>query len=385
MIKRLEQYLFLLLTPIYMGIIYYKTIMNPNQYSLMIITGIILFVFSPFQFLLKDKKEKVDIFDIFKNEQIMDYFKSIYIFVAVAIVSVFISSFLNNSYFWIFFIIIYISWYFISEKFILIFLELELKSQIKLIGIFLFFVLTVYLSGYSELSYHSSIKINTDNNFADSTLYSIDLSLNFIGLIFNIIKIFFISTLAILLLFPTLFMVLLENIDLSAFFSGIASIISIIFFVFLFLLIAFSDWISSILIKESIESTLRNISILMMFITFLGVLYQLKIFISYFTNNKINIQKYSILLISIFYLSMFADIILNSAQNLVTVHNTTKEEERELQLRKRFRFMYDLSKKEGLESINISIENERRLKNIDLKNKVDKLENIKGIKRVIKD
>lgn len=381
--SKFEPFIFLLLTPLYLGVTYYKTIMNPDQFTIMIGAGMMLFLFLPFQLSLKDN-QSYDVKEMLENEQILDYFRTVYFFIAFATIVILVFYYFLNVGLFFTLLLLYIPWVNLSDKFINIIFELNFTSILKIFGMLMVFITSYFMSNIMDIGqlksveYHNYLDDDPINKLASSFVYVVSSVGNIFEYIFDVIKTLFITVFGLVLLFPTFFMA----VDISRISAVGKALPYIALFFIVFIFPSASDFFADILVQKNLETTLRNISIALFLITFLGVLFQIRVFFTFFTKTP---QTLTYISVGTFYLLMFYPYLYTTITGYYTIYNLSAIEEQELNTREKFRYDQWRYKEYGLNHITKQREIERRNQNLELKKKIDSVEDFKGLKRIIKD
>jgi hypothetical protein len=288
-IKRLQALFFFLLAPIYLVLVYYKTVYDVNTDGLLIVSFMIFLFYLPFQALLSDSSKDISIQVLLENEDATNYLNNLFIFIGfIFIVGKIIEQFGLSHYKTIeitYGLIIYLLWVNLTFKIFSIFAESDLTNILKML-FFLFLIL-----GLIAVSRISNIH---ESGFA-----------YFVVLIWTVIKFAFFMV----FFMPPLYLAALgmmpdtpQNTKKSSS-EGSVAFLPVLLGGFL-LFVMFMEWFSDFINSFDAYSVALILTTFMIGISAMGTYFQLRIFSATFFKNS---KGVSLAALCVFYGVMFVN------------------------------------------------------------------------------
>ena len=154
-LSKLQSIFFFLLTPLYLGVVYYKTVFNVDINGLLALSLFILTFYLPIHILLNKNNQFMSISSLLNNKETIKYFSTIFpiiILVILALGTTLILS-INNftlDYYYLnisFLIVSYILWIVLTHKIFLIWIQNDCALFLQ-ITLLLFFTLSLFLASF---------------------------------------------------------------------------------------------------------------------------------------------------------------------------------------------------------------------------------------------
>ncbi|QOY53208.1 hypothetical protein [Candidatus Sulfurimonas baltica] len=300
---------FLLLTPMYLWMVYYKTVYDTDLGGLLVLSTILLIVYFPFQVILSQNKQELSIHSLLDNEDARRYlnilFTSVGIFVAGGVLSVFFTHMKGNIFFLIIGFSIYASWLYLSHNIFLIWMKSDLANFVKIAAMLLLiiglFIASSILDIREEFGFSYIIAFISVFVQAIFTLILImpSIAISVFRLVFNSKPSSDSSNNSNVTLMPLLFTP-----------GGL--------FMFFMFFMFFMDWFSNYINSFNSHTVALLLTVSMIGISSLGTYFQLRVFAGTFFYT--HIKKISLVLLALFYGIMIINM------NIVnTIDNTSKK------------------------------------------------------------
>ena len=309
----LKKWLFLSLTPLYLFLIYYKTVSGADLEGLLIVSVAILVVFLPVQLLVQENQLETNRIEIFEDETIARYLNAVFVFMTIFTIYIFLHyaglEQQDKETKRIAAGIFYISWWYVSHQLLNIYKYVGETSKLKMLFLFLFIVMLIVSM--------SLAKLPSQMGWA-----------YFLALFVELLKVSF----TLLLIIPTLgikvvgaffkamfrrtFRLKAPKINSTKDVEEMLKMPIATFLVFMMIGIPminqFSIWISSV----NTYNIALLLTISMIFISLMGVIFQLQILISEFVQESKKAKKLLYVSIGAFYLAMIVNIgVANTIEN----------------------------------------------------------------------
>ena len=302
------------MTPLYLGIIYYKIVTGADLLGLFTVTFIIAVFYLPLKALLVSNGSELTLHSLFKDEDIEQYLNSIFyfviIFIGTGILLSLLSLFLDKNDNISFIVgvaailIVYFSWASITMRYGDVMALVSTFEAIKMFGIVLFLMVLFVAIDISEIRQSGFDYI--------------------LSLVFIVFK----DIIIILLAFPGFFMAVYEAFGIKSSSTkkkSDVSIIGILLYLspglFLFGFIFFSmfiEWFSDFINDFNAYYIAFSITALMMIVSAYGTLFQVRLFMGSFFDNQKKALQASFVFVAVFYGAMIIHINLLDSIN----HNT---------------------------------------------------------------
>ena len=308
-----KKWLFLSLTPLYLFLIYYKTVTGADLEGLMMVSVIILVVFLPVQLLVQENNLSASRVEIFEDETISHYLSAVFVFMTIFTIYIFLFyaglQQQDKATIRVVVGVFYISWWYVSHQLLNIYKYVGDTSKLKMLFLFLFIVALIVSTSLAKLPSHMGWEY-------------------FLVLFVELLKVGF----TLLLIIPTLGIKVISMIFKAMFrrtfrlksptinstkdVEEMLKVPVISYLVFIGvgvpMINQFSIWISSV---DTYNIALL-LTISMIFISLMGVVFQLQIFISEFVQESQKAEKLLYLSIGAFYLAMIVNMgVVNTIEN----------------------------------------------------------------------
>ncbi|UCN00027.1 hypothetical protein LCX93_10925 [Sulfurimonas sp. SWIR-19] len=287
---------FFLLMPVYLGLVYYKTVYESDIEGLLALSVIMLLVYLPFASLLAQENAELSIYSLLENEEANRYLNLLFLFVGMFVLLagvIFALTFFhmghliaNMGMFNIgIALTIYAVWVLLTHRLFLIWLESDLINFLKM-GFMLFLIIGLFIA-------HDISNIHQEVGFT----YMVTLAWTVVKDIFFLI-----------ILMPAFFSYMLGFVGDSKKESiGGISLLPLLFtlpgFLFAYIVfVLFIDWASGFINSFNSYQAALALSVSMIVISALGTYFQLRVFMGTFF--KQNVQKLSYVFLGIFYATM---------------------------------------------------------------------------------
>lgn len=312
-IDKYIKYFIFMLTPLYLGMTYYKTVAGTDISGLLSIAFVTFVIYQPLQTLINRKNLDLSYFAITQDKEIMLYFRYLIIFFTLFILSTLLITLFGKSLEMVLSIlslVMLVFWWFVSRKIYTIAQSGSEFDFYKMVGLYLFMIALYLGVNFSTIS-----------------------SVGGMNYLFSVIGISFDTLFFGLVLMPPLGLILVNSLFgiggkfIKSFFSvnavqGIGSMI-----VPGMVITIFAVGIINSIVNSFNAYTLSFLStVLMLAISGFGAQFQLKLFISTFIQDSALIKKYTFIAISAFYLIMMINMGLVDTVDTMSkeIHNTQK-------------------------------------------------------------
>ena len=323
MLPIIEKTIFLMLTPLYLFLIYYKTVMGADLEGLIAVSFVIFILYLPIQILVTENDLELTFDAIFNNYDVVSYLRIV--FGILGLLALFtLSHFLpfgkemEKMFTTGIGIVIYGLWWFLTNRLLKLANEGSDEAKVKIIG-WLIFIMTLVLASFmSELPN----KIGFE--------YFLTLAV----MIFQV-------SIVTLLLIPSIGIRVFWNILVAIVKSGLKSAfgsnkksystsnakdleeslqvpMAILLLAVMFL-VPFIDWINSIVADVDPYMTAIGLTLSMIFISAMGAYFQVRIFVATLVKDVARHKTVTLTVLGVFYGAMIVNMgIVNTIENSST-------------------------------------------------------------------